>query len=275
MEQIPVYYDSRMVVDSRGYSPSASKPKAVVDDWITHGLAINVQNFDSASLSDLAFAHHPSYIDGIFGGTITNGHGNTYRDIADSCLWTVGSMMAACKHALSHRVACSPSSGFHHAGYARSGGFCTFNGLMVAAISLLDINACGRIGILDFDFHFGDGTEDIINRKAEYGEDIAHVTNIARSDFEFIEEMIAEMRADLIIYQAGADQHIDDPLGGLFTTEELAERDRRVFQYCSKSLTPIAWNLAGGYQRDAQGSIGPVLEIHRNTMSACLDVFST
>ena len=37
---------------------------------------------------------------------------------------------------------------------------------------------------------------------------------------------------------------------------------------------PVAWNLAGGYQRDAGGGIGPVLEIHRNTMKACLSVYS-
>jgi hypothetical protein len=30
-----------------------------------------------------------------------------------------------------------------------------------------------------------------------------------------------------------------------------------------------AWNLAGGYQKDAQGGIEPVLAIHRRTMQAC------
>jgi hypothetical protein len=31
---------------------------------------------------------------------------------------------------------------------------------------------------------------------------------------------------------------------------------------------PVAWNLAGGYRRDAGGSIRPVLDIHDNTMVA-------
>ena len=35
---------------------------------------------------------------------------------------------------------------------------------------------------------------------------------------------------------------------------------------------PIAWNLAGGYQRDAEGSISPVLDIHRTTALHALAV---
>jgi hypothetical protein len=31
---------------------------------------------------------------------------------------------------------------------------------------------------------------------------------------------------------------------------------------------PVAWNLAGGYQRDAAGTIRPVLTIHDNTLHA-------
>jgi len=35
----------------------------------------------------------------------------------------------------------------------------------------------------------------------------------------------------------------------------------------------VAGNLAGGYQRDAQGGIEPVLAIHRRTMQVCAGVF--
>ena len=51
---------------------------------------------------------------------------------------------------------------------------------------------------------------------------------------------------DLVLYQAGADLHADDLLG------------RRI---------PVAWNLAGGYQRNARGSIQPVLDILNHTLS--------
>ena len=68
-----------------------------------------------------------------------------------------------------------------------------------------------------------------------------------------------------MLYQAGADPHVNDPLGGWLTTEQLRERDARVFEAVARLGVPVVWNLAGGYQRDANDGIGPVLEIHRNT----------
>lgn len=68
--------------------------------------------------------------------------------------------------------------------------------------------------------------------------------------------------------------HIDDPLGGLLTNEELSRRDSMVFEFCCRHKIPVAWNLAGGYQRAADGSIDKVIEIHRETMRQCKRVFA-
>ena len=76
---------------------------------------------------------------------------------------------------------------------------------------------------------------------------------------------------DLLIYQAGADQHVSDPLGGFLTTAELAERDRIVFSMGKKIGIPVVWNLAGGYQNPLE----KVLEIHRNTMATCVAEYVT
>jgi len=75
---------------------------------------------------------------------------------------------------------------------------------------------------------------------------------------------------DVVLYQAGADPHVDDPLGGWLTTEQLRRRDARVFQTFARLGVPVAWNLAGGYQREPDGSIPKVLEIHDNTAIECL-----
>ena len=71
----------------------------------------------------------------------------------------------------------------------------------------------------------------------------------------------------------GADPHINDPLGGWLTTEQLAERDRLVFSAAKRLGIPIAWNLAGGYQIDEDGGISKVIEIHNNTMLACTETY--
>jgi acetoin utilization deacetylase AcuC-like enzyme len=79
--------------------------------------------------------------------------------------------------------------------------------------------------------------------------------------------------SQVLLYQAGADPHVKDPLGGWMSTEQLARRDQIVFETAAEIGLPLAWNLAGGYQRDDAGGIEPVLEIHRNTMKACVSVF--
>lgn len=57
------------------------------------------------------------------------------------------------------------------------------------------------------------------------------------------------------------------------TTDELKERDRIVFETAALLGLPVAWNLAGGYQKDENGNIPAVLEVHGNTMLACVDAF--
>ncbi len=90
---------------------------------------------------------------------------------------------------------------------------------------------------------------------------------------EFLKELpqiIEQMEdCDVLIYQAGADPHINDPLGGSLTTEQLKLRDQLVFEVCKSLKIPVAWNLAGGYQTP----IEKVLEIHINTARECIQVY--
>ncbi len=126
---------------------------------------------------------------------------------------------------------------------------------MIAARKLIDERRLGAVGILDCDWHKGDGTEDIIQRLS-LGKQILHYSSGASwlssvSDyFEWLElsvEKLVERDVDLVLYQAGADAHRDDPLGGLLSNRELLERDQFVFAELRKAQIPVAWNLAGGY----------------------------
>jgi acetoin utilization deacetylase AcuC-like enzyme len=269
-----------MSCPSGGYSPSGQKPAAVYADWLEQHL-IEPMSFEPVSHDDLCLAHSTAYVEGVFSGETNNGHGNKNLDVAESTRWTVGSMVAAAREAVRSRVACSPSSGFHHACFGTCGGFCTFNGLIVASRKLLAEGLVRRVGILDCDWHYGDGTDDIM-RRLKLDNEIMHHTSgdqsLRDSDHYFIwlESAIQQLReanVNLILYQAGADAHIDDPLGGLLNNEELSKRDSMVFERCNDEKIPIAWNLAGGYQRAADGSIRKVIEIHRETMRQCKRVF--
>src|SRR5207344_3053498 len=77
----------------------------------------------------------------------------------DPGLWPMvlasnGGAVAAAAAALEQGVAGSLSSGLHHARRARGSGFCTFNGLAIAAREALAAGA-GAILILDLDAHCG------------------------------------------------------------------------------------------------------------------------
>lgn len=273
---IKTFYDPRMSCPSGSYSPSGEKPAAVVEDWLEHNL-IEVVGFSAATNEDMELAHAATYVRGIFTGQIQNGHHNCNPEVAESTRWTVGSMTAAARAAYaSGSITCSPSSGFHHAHYDRNHGFCTFNGLIIAARKVIDEFNIESVGILDCDWHRGDGTQDIIDQLS-LSDCIKHYSSGAQplasvsAYFDWLESALndlIDLEVSLILYQAGADAHRNDPLGGLLNNRELAERDQSVFEQTSKHNIPIAWNLAGGYQRDEYGRIEKVLKLHRQTMVA-------
>jgi len=286
--RLPVFFDARMAVEQLHFAPGANKPRLAVEDWIDHDLAIDICGFEPASRDQLYAAHDRAYVDGVLAGRISNGFGNRNLAVAETLPWTSGSMRAAAHHALQHGgIACSPTSGFHHAHHDASGGYCTFNGLLVAALDLLRDSPELYIAILDFDMHYGDGTDQILRHLGLQGR-ISHVT--AGKDFDrgmgadFMDQMHLMIDGariesqgrvpDLMLYQAGADPHLNDPLGGMLTDRQLELRDAEVFRYCLLQSVPVAFNLAGGYQRDARDGIAPVLAIHRRTVAqaiACLN----
>lgn len=272
MDSIDVYYSPKQVSCPESSSPSPRKPGLVVTDWFERGLPVRIFEPVPTSREQIALAHAADYVDGILNCELMNGFRGRQRDVADSLPWTCGSLLSAARGALNNGlVACSPTSGFHHAGYKSGYGYCTFNGLMVTALALKAEGKVRRVGILDCDQHYGDGTAEIMDALAidwilhssqEHG-----YSSIAKSFINELPDIVRSFSGyDLLIYQAGADPHICDPLGGFLTTEELAERDRIVFSVAKAIGIPVVWNLAGGYQEP----LSRVLEIHRNTMKACI-----
>jgi len=273
-----VFYDARMVADARSYSPSAGKPRDVVESWKTMSTSLAFKPFDPATREQLALAHSRPFVDGVLEGRIPNGFGNRLMPVAHALPWTSGAMLAAAREALSNRkVAVAPVSGFHHARHEQASGYCTFNGLIVAARVLLTEGRASRVGILDCDMHYGDGTDQII-RFLGLESSIKHFT--AGEEFDrpeqakqFLNELPDVVRdfqaCDVVLYQAGADPHINDPLGGWLTDAQLTHRDFLVFENCRKLGLPVAWNLAGGYQTPLRR----VLDIHDATMQMCVSTY--
>lgn len=266
-----------MVADSASFSPSAAKPAAVIESWQQLGVPIEIRAPTPVSAAQLKLAHEARMVDAILARKKDNGFGNRLPEVAGTLPFTSGAMLDAAREALRNgRVAVAPVSGFHHAGHAHCGGFCTFNGLIVTAQVLHAEGAIRRLGIVDFDQHYGDGTDDCIDR---LGLDwICHFTagetygspHQAEAFLAAIPEIVRGMsHCDLILYQAGADPHVDDPLGGWLDDEQLARRDYEVFRAASDLKIPLTWNLAGGYQTPLR----KVLDIHDQTLRACAFIY--
>lgn len=272
---IPVFYRENMLANIDSFSPSAGKPRLVLKAWLDGGLPIELRQFPQATYEDLTLAHDPTYVRGVLRGDIPNGFGTTDLAVAGTLPYTTGAMLAAARQALQSGIACAPVSGFHHAHYDSSGGFCTFNGLAVTACKLLTEQHVHRILILDCDQHYGDGTDDILNRlqlvasveNATFGRWF-HTSKDADGYLRKLNAVLATIGDyDLVLYQAGADVHVDDPLGGVLSTEQMQERDRLVFTAAKAARIPLAWNLAGGYQKPVR----KIVALHLNTMRECVN----
>jgi acetoin utilization deacetylase AcuC-like enzyme len=279
-----VYFTEKMTAKEQSCSPSAAKPTKVAKDWLqAFGDQIEIVRPGPASELDICMAHDPKYVKGVLTGNQSNGFGSFDESVIASLPYTSGAMISAAKYAAkSGEPAAALCSGFHHAAYDGGGGFCTFNGLMIAALHLKDKGIVKNVGILDLDMHYGDGTDNIIQ---ELGiKWVKHFTaglnfcrkGDARSFLKKLSSIIKHTfkNCDVLLVQLGADPYIDDPLGGWLTIKQLAERDKIVFETAKEMGIPVAWNLAGGYSRDKSGEITPVLEIHRNSAQNCITVYA-
>jgi acetoin utilization deacetylase AcuC-like enzyme len=221
-----------------------------------------------------------------------------------SVLLTNGGLLAAARCALARGAAAALASGFHHAHGDHGEGFCTFNGLVVAADALRSEGAIERVAVLDLDLHYGNGTASLCTDRPHlyncsiYGNDyhrnqpFKDVAVKRHEDgpnhrsyalpngsgraavLEALEAgtaaLLAWGRPDLVLYQAGADPYREDPYSPLVLDhEDLRERDRWVFAWAQRHGLPVAWVLAGGYTPD----VSKVVRVHVGTFEAARAVF--
>ena len=279
------YNDSQSVAKNQSESPSAGKPALIAEIFAKFKEVELEHDFLPLTAKEIMLAHEPEFVEGVLNSTIANGFGNTSEEIAKSLLWTNGSFYAAARHAYENKtVTMSPTSGFHHAEWNHAEGFCTFNGLLVTALLLKQNQNVKRVAVVDFDAHYGNGLDHSCQR---FGIDwITNYTFGAFADtllrfgghasFDSWLNVLENGKLqeivqghDIILYQAGADPHEDDPYGGYLTTEQMRKRDEIVFSVAKKLNIPIAWNLAGGYQTPVQ----KVLDLHVNTLKECIKIY--
>jgi acetoin utilization deacetylase AcuC-like enzyme len=179
----------------------------------------------------------------------------------------------------------------HHALARRAMGFCLFNNVAIAARWLLQRRGLGRVAVVDWDVHHGNGIQDIFydSRAVLYfsthqfpfypgtgsldevgvGEGAGFTVNVPMpatfGDDEYLRifdavlaPILRQYRPEFILISSGFDAHHRDPLGGMRVTEAgfaaMARRVKRLAAECCKGRMVAA--LEGGYDLQALADSG-------------------
>ena len=280
----------------------------LVADAIAHRDGVRVEAPAPVAPEDLLRVHTQAYVEAVRTGeprALAESQKFPWSPVLwPSVLLTNGGALAAAERALADGVAAAVASGFHHSHADHGEGFCTFNGLVVAAEALRARGRVGRVAVVDLDLHYGNGTASLCATRpwlfncSIYGNDycenkayrevepVRHTDGANHRSFalangsgraallEALERGLAALRdwdrPDLVLYQAGADPYREDPYSPLdLDHEDLRERDRVVFAWARSEGLPLAWVLAGGYTPD----VSKVVAVHVGTFDAALSVY--
>lgn len=247
---------------------------------------------------ELHIAHDPEYVRSFCEGTIDP---KAVRKIGipwsesfvRRTLASVGGTLAAARVALDEGIAGNIAGGTHHAFREHGEGYCVFNDIAVASLTLLREGVISRVAVVDLDVHQGNGTAAILadepraftlsmHGAANYPfVKVPSTIDIGLPDstddasyLAALDSVLPEVFAfnpDLIFYQGGVDPLECDVLGRLSLTHEgLAERDRRVIEAAWQHNVPLVLTLGGGYARPIEETV----KAHVNTYRECRTIIN-
>ena len=170
----------------------------------------------------------------------------------------------------------------HHAEKDKAMGFCIYNNVAVGANYLIEKYKYKKIAIIDFDVHHGNGTQDIFydNEKVLYVSthqypyypgsgshkengkfnnvlniplEAGTTSEVYLNAYENVLNKIKQFKPEFLLFSAGFDAHIDDPLAQMrLSTEDYYTITKRTLEYsksfCNGRVVSI---LEGGYDLKA------------------------
>ena len=273
-----------------GHPEQVARMTVVMD--ALKGAAVARREAPDAAEADLLRCHPQRYLDRIRAAIPAEGiemlDGDTYISQGGfaAARHAVGGTCAAVDAVLAGEapnafVAMRPPG--HHAERETPMGFCVLASAAIAAKRALDHHGLGRVAVLDFDVHHGNGTQDLLwserraffasshqmplfpgtGRASEPGEfDQLHTFPLApasgsaraRESWQVIAGQLEAWRPELVIISAGFDAHRDDPLASLTWDEaDFTAITRMICDAAAISSAPVVSVLEGGYDLAALG----------------------
>ena len=189
----------------------------------------------------------------------------------EAALRAAGAVVAAVDAVLTGRAKnafCAVRPPGHHAEAAQAMGFCVFNNVAIGALHARANHGIGRVAVIDFDVHHGNGTQHMFERDpnlfyasthqwplypgtgAAEEQGVGNIVNVPlrpysegdafRAAFEQrILPALDKFAPELVIISAGFDAHADDPLASL----QLHEDD---YEWVTAALLELAATHAKG-----------------------------
>ena len=276
--RIPVFYNEAQVHDACAYSKSPLKPSLLNRKLIHDPLMHRISAVHPLRAEQMEMVHDADYIRDLMNGDVADGFGNYSTKDFRAIRTAAANFVFSAKLAVAMgEPVWSLTSGFHHACHDHAEGFCTIDALSLAA-KMVWVDDGVRSLIIDGDAHFGNGTvENIEMNQMDYCRYLQSKHDHVYTGQPFdnaayrreLEAVLAQHNPGLIMYQAGADAWVGDPLGGCLTMSELYQRDITVFSVAKQAGIPVVVNLAGGYAGDYEHT----LQIHMNTGEALKEVY--
>lgn len=91
-------------------------------------------------------------------------------------------------------------------------------------------------------------------------DDDAYLQTLAR----YLPDLLAQVKPDLVLYDAGVDTHVGDALGKLALTDSgLFRREMQVLSTCVAAGYPVACAIGGGYAKDLNALVYRHSILHR------------
>ena len=242
---------------------------------------LTIHQSKSAPINDVQLVHNCDYVMSVKEGNLSRDQERRINlpwseKLAKRSFLAIQGTLQTSQLALDYGIACHLAGGTHHAFKDCGSGFCVFNDLAYASITLLNQKKINKILILDLDVHQGDGTASI----CENIDNIFTCSIHCKNNFPFdkknsnldvpiddevndvkyiniltktLDQIESNFTPDIVFYDAGVDVHSNDDLGNLNLTDDgIKKRDEIVCEYFKEKKIPLCTVIGGGYSKNRQ-----------------------